>query len=225
VIRVYLMRSAARRDEGASYTLEVGISGNTAAGRQTEGDMADALSEGPDYWEVAGVDGALNMRAEPSTSAAVVMQFANGAVLRNKGCRQVDDMRWCAVERPEDPQVKGWAAAQYLREAAGPQSATTADALTAGGYNAEGAVPCSAGKDSFDMTCAFGVLRSATGASITLTRPDTGTARQLTFTTADAAFATDDGAELAWQRRDDNWWVNAGGREFYLIPDALIFGG
>jgi uncharacterized protein YraI len=226
-VQVYLMRNAARRDEVANYRLDIGISGGGASADQPAGDFADAVAGGPDYWEVAGVSGGdfLNLRAEPSTKAAVLMKFANGTVLSNRGCEMVGDMRWCAVARPEDPSVSGWVAGQYLREASGPQSAATTDALTAGGYNAEGSVKCSVGNDSFDAECAFGVMRSGNRAVFTLTRPDTGARRALTFSSADQVFATDDGAELAWQRQSDNWWVSANGTEFYLIPDAAIFGG
>ena len=42
---------------------------------------------------------------------------------------------------------------------------------------------------------------------------------------ADKAFTGNDKAKLAWQRKDDNWWVSVDGQAFYLIPDALIHGG
>jgi hypothetical protein len=42
---------------------------------------------------------------------------------------------------------------------------------------------------------------------------------------ANEAFTTNDSSKLAWQRKDDNWWVSVNGREFYFIPDALIHGG
>jgi hypothetical protein len=32
-------------------------------------------------------------------------------------------------------------------------------------------------------------------------------------------------AELTCQPESDNWRVSADGKEFYLIPDALIHGG
>jgi hypothetical protein len=38
-------------------------------------------------------------------------------------------------------------------------------------------------------------------------------------------FTTSDRSRLAWQRKDDNWWISVDGREFYFIPDALIHGG
>jgi hypothetical protein len=42
---------------------------------------------------------------------------------------------------------------------------------------------------------------------------------------ANRAFTTNDSSKLAWQRKDDNWWISVNGREFYFIPDALIHGG
>jgi len=38
-------------------------------------------------------------------------------------------------------------------------------------------------------------------------------------------FTTEDKAKLGWQRQDDNWWISVDGKEFYLVPDALIQGG
>jgi len=34
-----------------------------------------------------------------------------------------------------------------------------------------------------------------------------------------------DRSKLAWQRKDDNWWVSVDGKERYFIADALIHGG
>jgi hypothetical protein len=42
---------------------------------------------------------------------------------------------------------------------------------------------------------------------------------------ANRAFTTNESSKLAWQRKDDNWWISVNGREFYFIPDALIHGG
>jgi hypothetical protein len=42
---------------------------------------------------------------------------------------------------------------------------------------------------------------------------------------ANRAFTTNVSSKLAWQRKDDNWWISVNGREFYFIPDALINGG
>jgi hypothetical protein len=50
-ISVYMMRSAARRNERSRYTLEVGVTG--ASGGIVEGDFADGLAGGPDFYRVS----------------------------------------------------------------------------------------------------------------------------------------------------------------------------
>lgn len=225
VIQVYLMRNAARRNEVAQFSLSVEISGKPAKPGDLQPDFADGLMGGPDFWDVTGVgaDDTLNLRKSPSAKAPILAKFPDGTMLRNKGCRIDDNIRWCLVELPDDPSVQGWVAGRYLRESAGPAAAT--DAKTENGFHAEGTVPCSIGADSFDHSCNFGVLRAPSGATIILNRPDNGEVRALTFTKSDQSFVAHDGAGLAWQRKDDNWWISANGNEFYLIPDAVIFGG
>ncbi len=124
VIQVYLVRAAARRNEVAKYAIMIGIGGasggaTTSRGTTTNRDFADSLAGGPDLWMVAGVPAGdvLNMRKTPSTKSRVVMSFANGFTLRNKGCKMAGGQRWCRVERPDDPSVRGWVAGKYLREA------------------------------------------------------------------------------------------------------------
>jgi hypothetical protein len=60
-LRVYQMRSAARRGEVARYSLDVEI---------TSADFADGLGGGPDFWEVTGLgaSGKLNLRETPAAS-------------------------------------------------------------------------------------------------------------------------------------------------------------
>ena len=225
VIQVYLMRNAARRNEVANFTLTVGVSGKPAKPGELQPDFADSLMGGPDFWDVTGIaaNDTLNLRKTPSAKAPILGKFPNGTMLRNKGCRIDDNVRWCLVELPDDPTVTGWVAGRYLRESAGPAAST--DAKTENGFHAEGTVPCSIGSDSFDHACTFGVLRAPSGATIIVNRPDSGEVRALTFTSADQVFVAHDGAGLAWYRKDDNWWISANGSEFYLIPDAAIFGG
>jgi len=117
-ISVYLMRAAARRDERSDYTLDVGLTGALAP--VVEGDFADGLQGGPDWWQVATQGGPLNLRAGPSTGAAPVGQVPDGAALRNAGgCRATEGRRWCQVATPGDA-LTGWAAGDYLREGAAP---------------------------------------------------------------------------------------------------------
>lgn len=83
-------------------------------------DFADGLF-GPDFWEVTGVSmgDALNMRRAPSPHSALVLRLPNGATLRNLGCKISNGARWCRVEQPGDPAVRGWVNGRYLSEAAG----------------------------------------------------------------------------------------------------------
>ena len=95
-------------------------------------------------------------------------------------------------------------------------------------YDASGKVKCSAGKPTLDQWCGFRVLRDRATKSAEIwieiiANKDEARYRVLYF--RDGTFTTHDKAKLSWQRQDDNWWVGADGREFYLIPDALIYGG
>jgi len=119
-IRVYLMRSAARRNESADYTLAVNIDGATAANAPPAPDYADGLSGGPDYWEVANLTAGdtLNVRAGPGTENAIVGELANGDRVRNLGCKRVGQSRWCQIEAGDEQRFSGWVNGHYLVEAA-----------------------------------------------------------------------------------------------------------
>ena len=112
VVQVYLMRSAARRGESATYTLGVGLAGP---------DFADGLGGGPDWWSVAGLSqgGAVNMRTGPHRRYPVMTQVAAGTALRNQGCRMTGPDRWCRVVWPGSGQ-QGWVMGRYLAEASSP---------------------------------------------------------------------------------------------------------
>jgi hypothetical protein len=118
--RVYLMRNSARRGGAANYTLTIYL-GKTSATNEKGPDFADGLTGGPDYWEVTGVGAgdALSLRKEPSPRARLVVQFANGTVLRNLGCKNTRGQRWCRVERIDDASAHGWVNGRYLRESGG----------------------------------------------------------------------------------------------------------
>ena len=94
-----------------------------AAADRHSPDFADGLSGGPDYWEVTGVDAddTLSVRKKPSPRATKVTQFSNGTVLRNLGCKLARGQRWCRVERPDGPPLRGWVNGRYLRESGGPK--------------------------------------------------------------------------------------------------------
>ncbi|MCV2868470.1 SH3 domain-containing protein [Defluviimonas sp. WL0002] len=127
-ISVYMMRSAARRNEVSDYTLDVAITGET--GPVVTGDYADGLQGGPDYYAVQTTGGGLNLRAGPSAGAGLVAKLANGTQLRNLGCRMTEGRRWCRVATLADPGYEGWAAGDFLVEGTGQVSAPSA--FTAG---------------------------------------------------------------------------------------------
>lgn len=118
IISVFMMRSAARRNERTSYRLDLGVSALASTTAPVKADFADGLQGGPDFWEVFGVPrgDTLNIRSGPSAKDSIVLRVDNGARLRNKGCRMNGAQRWCLVERADAPGVSGWAAGRYLRE-------------------------------------------------------------------------------------------------------------
>lgn len=95
-------------------------------------------------------------------------------------------------------------------------------------YDASGKVRCSADKPTLDQWCDFRVVRDLPRKAADIWIANIafkGEERYRFFHYENKVFATDDKAKLGWQRQDDNWWVSVDGKEFYLIPDALIQGG
>lgn len=114
-VSVYMMRSAARRGEVSDYTLAISIEGEL--GEMVQGDFADGLQGGPDFYRVSTTrGGGLNLRAAPSAGAPVVVLLGNGQNVRNLGCRMAEGRRWCRVATLADPGDEGWAAGDFLVE-------------------------------------------------------------------------------------------------------------
>jgi len=94
-------------------------------------------------------------------------------------------------------------------------------------YDASGTLPCSAGAATYDQACGFRVVRKPDGAAeiwiANIAYNDQVVYRVLYF--AAGEFTTRGGDSLDYSRDSDNWLVNANGREFYKIPDAVIVGG
>jgi hypothetical protein len=218
VIRVYLMRSAARRNETARYSLAVGVG---------PPDFADGLAGGPDYWKVAGVggNGLLNVRGGPSTRYPVVGKLQNGDVLRNDGCRMSGDERWCQI-RATGSGRRGWVAGRFLIEAAPPRAASMPEGGPVGNgtpFDATGSVPCSTAAGQPTRPCLFGVVRDGPGnAGIWIGLGD-GTERQILFE-RHVPVATDSGAALSFDKKADLFLIRIG-EERYEIPSAVLDGG
>ena len=92
-------------------------------------------------------------------------------------------------------------------------------------YDASGKIQCAAGKPPLDQWCDFRVVRHLASGSAQIWIAHGSVARHRVLHYAGKRFTTDDGADISAKRQDDNWLVSVGGREFYLIPDALIHGG
>jgi hypothetical protein len=118
-ISVYMMRSAARREERSEYTLDIALEGELQP--IVEADFADGLQGGPDFWEVATEGSPLNVRAGPSVGAELRGRVANGTALRNRGCRMAEGRRWCEITEPASG-LAGWVAGDFLTEGAAPRA-------------------------------------------------------------------------------------------------------
>lgn len=217
VVRVYLMRNAARRDEAAAYALGISLGG---------GDFADSLAGGPDWWAVTITPGsALNIRSGPSTRHAVVGRAQNGEVMQNRGCRMTGPERWCSI-RTYGSGVQGWVAARYLVETAAPATPEMPEGGPVGegaAFDATGFVACATSAAQPMRPCAFGVVREGSGnAGVWIALGD-GVERQILFE-GDAPVATNRDGALTSERSGDLTLVRIG-EERYEIPDALVNGG
>jgi hypothetical protein len=216
-IRVYLMRSAARRDEAAQYALGIGLAG---------ADFADSLTGGPDWWEVSGVGGgdALNIRSGPATRYEVIGKARNGDVMQNRGCRMTGSTRWCSI-RVDGSGVQGWVAGRYLIEAAAP----TMPEMPANGPVGEGAAFDATGFVSCAMAaepmreCPFGVVRDGPGNAGVWIALGNGTERQILFEGGQPVASNRDAA-VSFEKTDDMFTITIGD-ERYAFPEAVVNGG
>lgn len=224
-IRVYLMRNAARRNETARFTLNV-TRERVAAQNAPQGDFADGLAGGPDYWVVGGLRGrnTTALRHAPRASAAALARLPAGTIVKNLGCQMSGETRWCQVDHGDQ---RGWVVGRFLRESPAPASSrTSSDKMVPGtNYHATGNVPCKIAAAPSAAQCAFGVTRGGAGiATVFITMPS-GARRVLGFS-GGAVSALSGIKSLSSSRASDNTIVTIdGGAEQYTIPDALVNGG
>ena len=217
VVRVYLMRNAARRDEAASYALGIGLAG---------ADFADGLAGGPDWWAVSGVSaGALNIRSGPDTRYEVVGKAQNGEVAQNRGCRMTGATRWCSV-RFDGSGVQGWVAGKYVVEAAAPAEPEMPESGPVGNgtpFDATGFVNCATVAGEAMRTCPFGVVREGPGNAGVWIALGGGQERQILFE-GGKPVATNVDAPLSFEKSGDQFTIRVGD-ERYTFPEALVNGG
>jgi hypothetical protein len=161
-LSVYMMRAAARRNELSDYTLAISITGET--GEIVQGDFADGLQGGPDFFSVRTSGGDLNIRSGPSTGARVVARVLNGTPLRNLGCRMNEAQRWCSVATLSDPGVEGWAAGDFLVEGSGETATQLPDMIPVG--------PGAVTPNAAEQACLAGISRETQNGDVVLLGSD-----------------------------------------------------
>jgi hypothetical protein len=217
VVQVYLMRNAARRDEGATYSLGIGLAG---------ADFADGLAGGPDWWQVSGMsEGALNIRSGPDTRYDVVGKAQNGEAAQNRGCRMTGQTRWCRI-RVDGSGVQGWVAGRYLVEGAAPAMAEVPPGGPKGNgvpFDATGEVSCATAAGAAMGSCPFGVVRDGPGnAGVWIALGD-GAERAILFE-GGVPVSADSPAPLSFTKDGDLFTISVGD-ERYQLPEALVNGG
>lgn len=231
-ISVYMMRSAARRNEHSDYTLDIAISALGAVDKRApvQNDFADALQGGPDFWGVHTNGKTASLRAQPSEEAPVIESVEDGSVLRNRGCRMAEGRRWCNVQTVDRRQLTGWIEGEILKESTYTEApASSGDSLVAGTkFHATGSIPCARNAGQPMASCRFGVVRRDRGAAdVTVFWPDSGS-RVIVFknvkpTSFDQSSA-DGEAKMTVSHNADLILITIGSQRFE-IPEAVITGG
>ena len=120
----------------------------------------------PPYVSSFSMTGQLNIRSQPSIYADILGVIDSGTLLRNTGCVEKVDLRWCEVATVNEV-LTGWAEDGSLEPA---------DSVLRAGqsvYDAVGLVPCAIGLGAPTAQCAFGVARDdGRSATVVVTKPD-----------------------------------------------------
>jgi hypothetical protein len=217
VIRVYLMRSAARRAETAEFSLGISLG---------LPEFADGLSGGPDYWKVSTSGAsALNLRAGPSTRYEATGTLRNGEVLQNRGCRLTGGERWCAI-RAMHTGFTGWVAGRFLVESAAPRRPAMAEGGPVGNgepFDATGLVPCAVHAGQPMRQCPFGVIRVGLGNAGLWVALGDETERHILFE-GGVPVTTNSADTLIFEKAGDMFLIRVGDERFE-VPEAVVTGG
>lgn len=230
-VSVYMMRSAARRGEQARFTLGISIPPLAAADRlpPVQGDFADGLQGGPDYWQVqtASADGTLLLHAQPSIGAPVVTSVANRSILRNRGCRMIEGRRWCRVETLPAGRT-AWVVGDFLREGSPPSPAAVDAKVPGTPFHATGDLPCARAAGQPMGRCRFGVVRTGNGsATVTVFWPDGGNRVVFFEAGGPAGFdrsQADGDIRMSVQHDGDLFRISIGQQRFEIV-EAIVVGG
>ena len=90
-------------------------------------------------------------------------------------------------------------------------------------YDATTLLACSIGESTHDNTCPAGILRGGPGSATVRIMNPAGEERVLNFEIGDVT--TPGGGDLIWRQQEGDWYIGIGDREFYLVPEAVVYGG
>jgi heat shock protein HslJ len=175
-----------------------------------------------DYLSVFGISDALNIRAQPTTSAPIVAQLRSGTVVRSGGCEERPDRTWCRLTMIDSAATQGWAAGEYL------ETATAGLRAGQGVYDQIGRLQCAQASDEQLTDCEFGLSRDADGTVVLVVFGEGGSTRFLTFQGGTFAFADTSQSGGGFDtsvRAEGVIQIVTVDEERYEVPDGLVSGG
>jgi hypothetical protein len=228
-IRVYLVRSAARRGESSRFKLTVSLTGGTPPPPPVEEPFVED-DGGPDFYMVAGLrpGDRLNMRSQPSVSSPAIASFRNGSILRNLGCRRTSTQRWCNVEDAERRGRRGWVNGRFLREASSFNPSDPVDPAPPRPPVSRpdiSTVDCSVNGFPRLRSCNFSVQQSGPGRAVVRIQLPDGDERLFDFV-GGSVRPRFEVSSFRFGQSGEDWFLTVdGGQERYTVPDAVVNGG
>ncbi|MCB1387538.1 MAG: SH3 domain-containing protein [Rhodobacteraceae bacterium] len=168
--------------------------------------------DAPAHFVVGNLTGALNLRAGPSTTAAIVARLPPGTAVAGTQCRAAAGRTWCHV-RAGQGGATGWAVADFLLPAG------AAARAAAGSFDEIGVVICHVEGGAAER-CDYGLARDPEGPmSLLIYLPDGATRR---YDIDATTLSRDDGAGAPILSASADGWRLVDGASRYLLPGASL---
>jgi hypothetical protein len=111
-----------------------------------------------------------------------------------------------------------------IRGSGDPSAAREANDFGPREWDARGDIGCAFGGEPMrPASCPFKIIRTSSGGSVFVSRPDSAGVRILYF--ENSVWSTDSTMAVAATKRSDMWTVTLGEDESYEIPEAVLTGG
>lgn len=120
-----------------------------------------------------------------------------------------------------DMNVSGSASSPTASNPTGPYTTDEYDATTT--FRCEVRDPSYGGEVTHSQSCPAGILRGDAGSASIRVQLPSGGERVLNFNDGDVT--TPNGGDLTWGKSGDEWSIGIDGREFFVIPEAAVYGG